>query len=153
MMKQDLSRVQTAWVLTVQRASLAVCQLTSLHQLACQEECGGAGGAVVVDVDDGNSCQPQAVIDCPLSTGRVPCSQIEEHTSLTLIHCLLHNLIWITRNHRQALQPAHLTNRLLPLTIDMLCSQSQWQATPHLSAFPFPSRIFMQTWHRWVRGD
>lgn len=46
--------------------------LTSLDQLTGHEESGGAGGAVVVHVNDGDASQTQAVVNGPLSTCGVP---------------------------------------------------------------------------------
>lgn len=45
--------------------------LTAEDQLPCHEERGGACGAVVVDVDDGDASQAQAVINGSLPTRRV----------------------------------------------------------------------------------
>lgn len=42
--------------------------LTSLDQLACHEESSGTCGAVVVNVDNGDASQTQAVVNGPLST-------------------------------------------------------------------------------------
>jgi len=47
--------------------------LASLHQLAGHEEGGGARGAVVVHVRDGDARQTQAVVERPLAAGGVPC--------------------------------------------------------------------------------
>lgn len=42
--------------------------LTAQNELPCHEERGGACGAVVVDVDDGDASQAQAVVYGSLST-------------------------------------------------------------------------------------
>lgn len=46
--------------------------LTSQNQLPCHKESRGACGAVVVDVDDGDPGQAQAVVNGPLPTCGVP---------------------------------------------------------------------------------
>lgn len=44
------------------------CLLTTQNELSCHEERGGACGAVVVDIHDGDASQAQAVIYGSLST-------------------------------------------------------------------------------------
>lgn len=52
--------------------SRRLASLTSPNHLACHEESRGASGAIVVDIDDGDPGQAQAVVNGPLPTCGVP---------------------------------------------------------------------------------
>lgn len=67
--------------------------LTSQNHLPCHEESSGACGAVVVDIDDGDPGQAQAVVNGPLSTCGVPWRNQVEERMLFLLLCLFTKVI------------------------------------------------------------